>query len=292
MSAAATMVMTITLVIFAILFMLFTLTHLSINSVKDTVDISAYFKPGVGEDQILGIANSLRQEDTVKEVEYISAKQGFEQFKQRHQNDPTIIQSLNELDSNPIPPAIHVKAQTLEDYPAIAEKLQGSQYSTQIDKVNYDDNRVVIDRLSKILKYIVTGGLVLVVIFSIIAILVIYNTLTLTFYNRREEIEIMRLVGATNSYIRGPFMVETLLYGLFSTLLTAILLVPIFVSVVPAFLRYLYPGLDLGSTLVPTIPVSYGQVFNYWFLLIILFFASVILSTFSTYLAIRKYIKI
>lgn len=292
LSAAATMVMTITLIIFSVIFLLFSLTNISLKSVKETVDISAYFKFAAQEDQINVVRNNLQNDPRVKEVEYISAQQGFEDFKARHKNDPNIVQSLNELDSNPIPATLHVKAKNLEDYPAIASELQDQAYQPIIDKVNYEDNRVVIDRLNKILKFIVSSGMALVAVFSLIAILVIYNTLTLTFYNRREEIEIMRLVGATNWYIRGPFLTETLLYSLFSTLITAVLLIPIFTVVVAAVLRYLFPGNDIHSYLSPAIPAQFGQMFNYWYLVFILFFISIIISAVSTLLATRKYLKI
>jgi uncharacterized membrane protein len=182
LSMAATMVMTITLVILSTLFLLFVLTNYSIKTIQNTVDISVYFKIGLAEDQINNIKNQITQDQKVKEVSYVSAAQAFQDFKSKHENDPLITQSLNELTENPLPATLHIKANELQDYPAIAERLQTDQYANFIDKVNFEDNRLVIERLNKILKFIVTFGVVLVVIFALIAILVIYNTITLTFY--------------------------------------------------------------------------------------------------------------
>ena len=198
LAAAATMVMTVTLIIIAVLFLMFALTSYSIKTIQNTVDISVYFKIGLPENQITSIQQGLLTDSRVKEVTYISSSQALDDFKANHAGDPTITSSLNELTENPLPATLHVKANNLDDYPGIAETLQSDQYADSISKVNYQDNRLIIERLNKILKFIITFGLSLMVVFSLIAILVIFNTITLTIYNRKEEVEIMRRVGATN----------------------------------------------------------------------------------------------
>ena len=282
LSTAATMVMTITLVIFSTLFLLFSLTSYSIKTIQNTVDISVYFKLGLAEEQIAKIKSDLGKDSKIKEITYVSATQAFADFKNRHKNDPLITQSLNELTENPLPATLHIKTYELSDYPLVANNLQNGQYKSFIDKVNFEDNRVVIERLNRILKFIITFGVGLVIIFSIIAILVIYNTITLTIYNRREEVEIMRLVGATNWYIRGPFLTESILYSFFSTLITTGLLFPIFTKVVPKIIGYVNPQLNF-----------YGNnIFNPWFLILVLFVLALALSIVSMFLATRKYLRI
>lgn len=282
LSAAATMVMTITLVIFSTLFLLFVITNYSINTIRNTVDISVYFKIGLGEDQINNIKGELQTDNRVKEVSYVSATQAFEEFKAKHQNDPLITQSLNELTENPLPATMHIKANQLEDYPAIAGKLQSDQYKNFVDKVNFEDNRQIIERLNKVLRFIITFGFGLVVVFALIAVLVIFNTITLTIYNRKEEVEIMRLVGATNWYIRGPFLIESVLYSIFSTIITGALFIPVFTKVIPAITQYVSPQLGY-----------YGNhILNFGVLLLILFILALVLSLTSTFFAIRKYLKI
>lgn len=274
--------MTTTLVIFATLFLLFALTNYSLKTIQSTVDISVYFKIGLAEEQINNIKNDIQQDSRVKEISYVSATQAFEEFKTRHQDDPLITQSLNELTENPLPATLHVKTNLLEDYPAIAEILQSDKYKDFVDKVNFEDNRVVIERLNKILKFIVTFGLGLVAVFAIIAILVIYNTITLTIYNRKEEVEIMRLVGATNWYIRGPFLAEGVLYSLLAVAVSGLLLFPVFSKIIPKITDYVNPQLNFYS----------HNFFNYWYLLLSLLVLALVLSTVSTFFAIRKYLKI
>ncbi len=283
LSMAATMVMTITLVIFSTLFLLFVMTNYSIKTIKNTVDISVYFKIGLAEEQIRNIQDSLAADARIKSLEYVSAVQAFEDFKAKHANDQLITQSLNELSENPLPATLHIKAARLEDYPQIAESLKQDQYANFVDKVNFEDNRLVIERLNKILQFIITFGLALAVIFALIAILVIYNTITLTIYNRKEEVEIMRLVGATNWYIRAPFLTESFLYSILSTFITAGLFLPVFTKVVPAVIGYVSP--QAGE-------VFAGSLTSYIWMFLALFAIAVVLSLSSTLLAIRKYLKI
>ncbi len=282
LSAAATMVMTITLVIFSTLFLLFAITSFSLQSIQNTVDISVYFKIGLAEEKIQALEQDIQSNPKVKEVKYTSAEQAFQNFKDKHASDPLITQSLNELTENPLPATLNIKANTLEDYPAIASQLQDAKYQEVVDKINFEDNRVVIERLNRILKFIVSFGVGLVAVFSLIAILVIFNTITLTIYNRREEVEIMRLVGATNWYIRGPFLTESFLYAISATVLCSLIFLPVFVKVLPKVAAYVNPQVNLFNQ----------NIFNFWYLVLILLALSLFLATSSTLLAIRKYLKI
>jgi len=265
LSAAATMVMTITLVIFSTLFLLFALTNYSLKSIQNTVDVSVYLKIGLSEDKILSIEQDLKNNPKVKEVVYTSAAQAFEDFKTRHQNDALITQSLNEITENPLPATLNVKAYNLEDYPEISEQLSNPKYQDFIDKVNFEDNRTIIERLNKILKFIISFGIGLIAVFSLIAILVI-----------------MRLVGATNWYIRGPFLTESILYALCATVITALLFIPVFAKVLPKIALFVNPQVTLFNQ----------NIFNYWYLLLIILVISLILAVVSTMLAIRKYLRI
>ncbi len=282
LSMAATIVMTVTLVIFSTLFLVFILTNYSIHTIQNTVDVSVYFKIGLAEDQITKIKDEISQDPRIKEVDYVSAVQAFDNFKAAHNSDPLITQALNELTQNPLPATLHIKTYNLGDYPAVAQNLESDQYKSFIDKVNFEDNRVVIDRLNKILKFVVTFGLALVAVFTLIAILVIFNTITLTIYNRKEEVEIMRLVGATNWYIRGPFLTESVLYSIFSTIITGALFIPVFYKFLPKVIAYVNPQVNL-----------YGNsLFHFGYLVLILFALALLLSVVSSMMAIRKYLKI
>lgn len=282
LSLAATSVMIVTLVILSSLFLLFVITSYSVTSIKERVDISAYFKVGTPESQVFKIKSELEKNPQVSKVTYVSPAEALEAFKVLHKNDESITTSLGELEDNPLPATLQIKANTLEDYTAIDQSLQSENYKGIIDKVNFQDNRAVIERLNKILRFIITFGSTLIIIFSMIAILVIFNTITLTIYNRREEVEIMRLVGATNWYIRGPFLMEALLYSIFATIITSILLIPVYIKLIPNINNYLNPGAS-----------DFTDYFIGFPLLVLLqLIISITLSVISTMLAMRKYLKI
>ncbi len=282
LAGASTLIMIVTLIILSVLSLLFVITNTSVKSIQERVDISAYFKTGLAESQITVIESQLKQDPRIKEVRYVSAQQALEEFKIKHKNDTLLLESVGELNENPLPATLQIKANDLADYPAIADELNSDKYQSSIEKINFEDNRVIIDRLNKLLKFIVTFGLILMVIFSLIAVLVIFNTIALTIYNRREEVEIMRLVGATNWYIRGPFMVEALTYSLLATIITSALIYPVYLTMLPRISAYLTPNGDIFT----------GNLSTYLMIVGILLLIAIILSTISSLMAIRRYLKI
>lgn len=284
LSAAATMVMTITLVIFSILALVFGIIQFSIGQVTSRVDISVYFKPGTAESTIEQFRDGLKKQPKIAEVNYTSAEEALADFKAAHARDQLILDSLDELSDNPLPATVQVKANKIEDYPTIADSIQNGGYKEHISKVNFEDNRLLIERFDKASRFIVVGGLVLVTIFSIIAILVIFNTITLTIYNRKEEVEIMRLVGATNWYIRGPFIIESLLYSVVATIITSGLALTLVSKLQSSSVGYIGNTGDGGLPLF----FPYGQ---WTYLIPALLVIAVFLSVTSSMLAIRKYLK-
>lgn len=281
LASASTLIMTITLIILSVLTLLFVITNSSVTTIKERVDISAYFKNGLAESQIFVVKDQLEQDSRIEAVRYVSADEALEQFKTNHQNDPLLLESVGELSENPLPATLQVKAYNLEDYPAIAELLASDRYTSAIEKVNFEDNRVLIDRLNSLLTFIITIGIILIGVFSAIAVLVIFNTITLTIYNRKEEVEIMRLVGATNWYIRGPFIIEALIYSILATIITSALLFPVYTGLLPKISVYLTSS---GTTFTGNMTIFAGLV-------LIQLVIAFILSTISSLLAMRKYLR-
>lgn len=282
LAGASTLIMIVTLIILSVLSLLFVITNYSVNSIRERVDISAYFKNGLAESQIMVVRDELRQDPRVTQIDYVSSAQALENFKKNHEGDSLILESVNELDDNPLPATLQIKAATLEDYAGIAETLKSDKYKNAIDKVNFEDNRLIIDRLNTLLKFIITFGSALMILFSAIAILVIFNTITLTIYNRREEVEIMRLVGATNWYIRGPFIVEAIVYSVLATIVTSALLIPLYFGWLPRISDYLTPGGEVFN----------GNMFTFTAIVLAQLAIAFILSTISSLMAIRRYLRI
>lgn len=282
LALASTLIMIITLIILSVLSLLFVITSSSVNTIQERVDISAYFKTGLAESQIQSIKRDIEADLRVKEVHYVSADEALQEFKAKHSKDQLLIESVGELNENPLPATLQIKAYNLEDYPAIADSLNQEKYKAAIEKVNFEDNRIIIERLNTLLRFIITFGLVLMVVFSLIAILVIFNTIALTIYNRREEVEIMRLVGATNWYIRGPFIVEALAYSVIGTIVTSLLLFPIYQSMLPKISAYLTPSGDIFT----------GSISTFFMIVLVQLIIAFTLSIISSLLAIRRYLRI
>lgn len=282
LAGASTLIMVVTLVILSVLSLLFIITKYSVDTIQERVDISAYFKTGTTESKIFEIKDDLAKDSRIKEINYISAEQALDSFKQKNSGEQMIIESINELNENPLPATLQVKAKDLSDYPAVADMIKADRYSSVIESVNFEDNRIIIERLNKLLTFIITFGIILTAVFFAIAILVIFNTIALTIYNRREEVEIMRLVGATNWYIRGPFITEALIYSVLATAVTSALLLPVYFSLLPSISSYLTPGTTVFN----------GNILTFAGIVVLLLAIAVILSTISSLLAIRRYLKI
>jgi cell division transport system permease protein len=282
LAGASTLIMTITLIILSVLSLLFVITNSSVRTIKERVDISAYFKTGIAESQVQSVKAQLEGDSRIAEVRYVSAEDALAQFKKNHSNDPLLLESVGELNENPLPATLQIKAKTLEDYPAVADLLNSDKFHSSIEKVNFEDNRTLIARLNNLLKFIITAGIILVAVFSAIAVLVIFNTITLTIYNRKEEVEIMRFVGATNWYIRGPFIVEAILYSVLATIITSALIFPVYTGLLPKISNYLTPAGDTFN----------GNMLLFVGLIGVQLVIAFILSIISSLMAMRKYLRV
>lgn len=280
-SLATILVMVITLfVIGGLIFSNVLLTSV-LAQIEDKVDITAYFKTDVPESEILSLQESLLKLDEVEKVEYISREEALKQFKQRHINNALITQSLEELDENPLGASLNIKAKQPSQYESIARFLGAGPFDNIIDKVNYYQNKLVIDRLSNILAASRRLGLGVSLILAIIAILVTFNTIRLAIFTNRDEISVMRLVGASNSQIQGPFIVEGMLYGLFAAVITMIIFYPLMLWLGPE-VEHFFGGLNLFQYYISHWP----QIFA------ILLLVGIALGTFSSWVAVRRYLKI
>jgi cell division transport system permease protein len=281
LSAAATLVMVITLAILTLTLITFNVTNVAVKNIQERVDISVYFKGKVAESQIFAIRDRLQALPEVASVNYVSSEQALQDFRAKHAGNALIEESLAQLNDNPLPPTLQVKAKDLDQYPKIAEELNTPDYQTYIEKVNFEDNRTIIERLSKILNTVKKLGVGMALVFAFIAAMVIFNTIRLTIYNRREEVEIMKLVGATNWYIRWPFIIESILYAVFASIITLAMTVPI--------LNYLLPRLNsyLGTTL------NNGTAsFNLGYIFLTQIVVALFLGMVSSLIAIRRYLRV
>lgn len=283
-SLASVLVVTITLCVITSLVFLQAILASSLNQIKDKVDVTVYFVTGANEDKIIELKNSLEKMPEVANVNYVSADEALKQFRERHENDYLTIQALDELRDNPLGASLNIKARDTNQYEAISKYLENNsdiqnEGSKIIDKINYHQNKIIIDRLNSIIDGANRLGFVITLVLVIISILITFNTIRLTIYISREEISIMRLVGAANKYIRGPFLVEGLLYGLIASIVTLSLFYP----------TTLWLGNNMSDFFGMNLYTYY--ISNFMKICLIVLLSGVFLGVFSSALAIRKYLN-
>lgn len=280
-SVAAILVMVLALFMIGSLIFSNVLLTSALTRIEDQVDISVYFKKEATEEEILNAESALSQLAQVKAVLYVSEDEALEKFRNRHAANALITQSLEELGENPLQASLNIKAKDPDQYEVIARFLEASAYSVLIDKINYFQNQVVIERLSGFLGASRAAGFGITVVFALIAMLVVFNTIRLAIYTSRDEISVKRLVGATRRHVRTPFLVEGALYGVISAVITMIIFYPLTLGLGPATARF-FGGPDLFS--------YYLSNFFEIFLILLLFGA--ILGIVSSSIATRRYLKI
>lgn len=227
LSVATTIIMVVTLFIITAIIILNLLANAAVDQVQKKVDLTVYFKPDAQEDRILEVRSQAQNLNNVETTKFISKEEALDQFKQAHRDDDLILKSLEEVGENPLEASLVIKAVRTEDYEGISDYLSNDRFSDTIHKIDFQENKDVIDRLVRIASTIRKGGMVVGGAFVIIAILVVFNTVRLAIYTHKEEIGIMKLVGATNWFIRGPFLLEGVLYGIIGAAITLALLYPI-----------------------------------------------------------------
>ncbi|HTL39597.1 MAG TPA: FtsX-like permease family protein, partial [Methylomirabilota bacterium] len=190
--------------------------------------------------------------------------------------------TLNEFSDseNPIPASLAVKADNLTDYAQIYNTLKSDRFTPYFETIR--DNQKVIDKLHSIIDFITKFGLLLALIFMVVTVMVTFNTIRLTIYNRREEVEIMRLVGATNWYIRWPFLIEGMMYGIFATIITSLIVLGL-LSLLSGRIEQFLSITTLGQGIFVKL---------FWQILGVNFLAGIILGVLASGIAMRRYLKI
>lgn len=233
LSLSTISIIVLTLLSVNFLFFLNALTLEAAEAIKDKIDITIYFKPEVTSAEGRVIEEKLEKITYIKSLKYIPREDALESFQQKHEDDFIITESLKELSGNPLGDSIIIKAEKIEDYPLVLEALERSKYAEFIQDKDFDDNQEFLDKLKGITDKIKKIGLAIIVVFILIAILVMFNTIRITIYTHSHEINIMKLVGASNWFIRLPFLIEAVFYALVSVIVTLAILYPILALIEP-----------------------------------------------------------
>lgn len=275
-------------ILFLSLFSINTLTTVSfisegtVNAIKEKIDISLYLKADSPETEIMLLKNELSQNPRIKEVVYISRAAALEDFRKKYENNQEVLAALKEIGKNPLSPVLIINPASLEESGLLINELKVFD-SPIIESRDFSDNSAILGKIENITKRINDVGLFIIVIFALTSLLVVYNAIRVTIYTHRQEIEIMRLVGASNFFIYMPYVVSSLMYAIFSVLLIIAAFFPI--------LTLLQPYLELFFTSYSVNVLSY-YLDNFLVIFGSQFLVVLFINIFASLIAVRRYSKI
>jgi len=257
-------------------------TQSAINSLKEKIDVTLDLKSLAQESEILALKSQVSNLDKVKSVEYTSKTQAIETFRKAHENDPDILQALRELNTNPLTASLIIKPKNIDQYDALITDLNKID-SPIIDSRNFDNPKSMLDKINIITEKITQIGVAVSLLFILITILVVYNSIRVTIYTHQKEIRVMRLVGASNWFIRAPFLISSIVYTIIGLAFTLLLLFPL-LNLMQPYLEYFFNGYKLN--LIDYFKVNFIMIFGTQFVV-----ASLV-NLFASFIAVRKYSRI
>lgn len=268
-SLASVFVITVALFVIGSTMLLDQLLTVSLTNIQSKVDINVYFVTTAEESEIMALKTKVESLPDVAEVLYTSREDALTEYRLKNQNDSVAMQALEELGENPLGATIAIRAKETSQYENIArfldeQKALATPQTPLIDEVNYADNKESIETLTKIINAVERASFITMMVLIVAAVLITFNTIRLAIYTAREEIAVMRLVGASNSFIRGPFMLQGVMYGVIAGVLALAILYPIMVWIGPAtadffeFDLYHYFVVNFSSLFLTLIGIGVG----------------------------------
>lgn len=238
-SIASIFVMTVALFVIGSTMLIDQLLGVTLQHIQDKVDINLYFDPSASQEDMDALKSRIEALPEVVEITFTSRDDALARFRELHKDDELIIQGLEELGDNPLGASLAIRAHDTAQYEGIASFLEEQQNSLQagaaiIDRVNFTKNKASIDKLTSIIDAVERASIITMIVLIVAAVVITFNTVRLAIYTTREEISIMRLVGASNTFIRGPFMLQGVMYGLVAGVLALLILYPLLLWIGPA----------------------------------------------------------
>lgn len=283
-SLASVFVITVALFVIGSTMFIDQLLTVSLKNLQEKVDINVYFVPNAPQAEIDAIRSAVTALPDVASVTYTSREEALAIYREKNKNDEIAMQALAELDDNPLGANLAIQANQTSQYESIARFLEekrelASPQNPVIDDVNYNQNREAIDTLTRIIGTVEQTSLIVMLVLIVAAIMITFNTIRLAIYTAREEISIMRLVGASNMFIRGPFMLQGAMYGIVAGIISLLIFYPAMIWLGPhteAFFEF-----NLFSYFVS----NFGYIFG------ILVGSGIVLGLFSSILAVARYLR-
>ncbi|MFY9458099.1 MAG: permease-like cell division protein FtsX [Candidatus Spechtbacterales bacterium] len=280
-SVATIGIMVLALSVVSSLLIVGNITDTFVKEVQGKVDVSVYLSEEADEAKIAQLRSLLRAREDIREVEYISRDDALALFKERHKDSEFLMASLAELGANPFQGSLNIKAQKASQFDAIVSFIEGYEGAEIVDKINFKENEKVIQKLNNITSSIENIGLFFTFALSLVVVLITFNTIRLVIYTYRDEISVMKIVGASDWFIRGPFIFTGFLYGAISAVITYLAFLFV-VWIISAKTGAVFPGTDILAYWAAN---SFGI-----FMLLVAFGAG--LGVFSSFIAIGRYLKV
>jgi len=286
LTVAATAVMTITLLV---VFMTLAARNVLVDTVSDIrekVDMSIYVKNDISEADVKRIQSSLESLSSVRRVTYISPEEGRKEFAETNKTSSEALEALNEA-TNEFPGIFRIVPVDINQTDELRNFVETNETYKKNEAPNREpsfagDRRSAIENIGRWVGFAERAGLIASVIFIAISSLIIFNTIRMAIFNRKDEIQMMKLIGADRSFIRGPFVVEAVVYGFLAAVIATALGVGILYAAQDRLIGY---GIEVQNT-IDTVTIYLG------FVLLAMIVLGAIIGTVSSLLATRRYLKI
>jgi cell division transport system permease protein len=282
-AAMAVMVVTLTIVLFSLITNA-TFTN-TIGQITDKIDVSVYLVDDIKTPQKDKLIADLRGLDNVKSVKYLSKDDALKRYISQNAGNQDLLAAINET-SNPLPATVLIKPRDLNKIQDIKNFLTKPEITKmQSAEPSYSgDRKEAIDKITHATNILQRVGIVAVILFTVISALIIFNTIQMAIFNRRDEIQIMRLLGAGTWYIRGPFVVESVIYGILSAIISILIMHAAFVASSGA----------LQASSLGLLDIQYASDFfrqHFLGLLTLQILVGIVIGAASSVIATRRYLK-
>ena len=254
----------------------------AVAAIKEKIDISLYLQTDAPESSILALQDKIIASPRVKSVDYISKDEAITSFRERYANDQAILGALKELGRNPLSPSLTIIPKDFNESNLVISELRVLD-SSIIESRDFSDNSIILSKINNITKRVNEVGLFIISIFILTSLLVVYNAIRVAIYTHRQEIEIMRLVGASNFFIYMPYLFSAFMYALFSVLIIIGIFYP-FLTLLQPYLEAFFVGYNINI-------VTYF-LDNFWFIFGGQFLVVLFITALASLFAVRKYARV
>lgn len=283
LSIAATAIMVITLVIVSVFSFSALFLQNQLTVIRDKIDLTVFLNDKASQEEVTKLQEEIKGLENVKDVRYISKADALERLRTSSKDGEQLARTAEEI-GNPLPASIEVKTASLDDLAALDSKIRTLPEASAITQTSLQDNNVrkqVVENINKISQGVSRIGTIISVAFLIVSLLIIFNTIRMAIFTRREEIDIMKLVGATKWYIRGPFLVEGAVYGIIGATIAIAIAIPALNLAKPLMANYFST-----TDVVDFVSARYNLVISGMYAL------GMFIGTTSSYLAISRHLKL